>query len=193
MFKVSWLLGDFCAFNHWFFISKSRSYPVYYLSYLALWQLLCNQASAATETKPQTLRQRCGNVLLVRGYDGYQWTVMGPEDHRVILPWRMPPSVMWRRVYLVWTDVSEESIASIFTLNMEALRSTLYGATAQKTAFFIVKLLCGLLGPSPSTHIRHSPEQAAHYRISLLKFGGFVSGAALPWLQSNCHKARQWR
>jgi hypothetical protein len=33
---------------------------------------------------------------------------------KVILFWRMPSSGMWRRVDLVWTNVSEELIASIF-------------------------------------------------------------------------------
>jgi hypothetical protein len=62
---------------------------------------------------------------------------------------------MWRRVDILLTDVSEERIASIFTLvprswisytlKMEAIRSSetsvkkyLHGATSQKTAFFIV-------------------------------------------------------
>jgi hypothetical protein len=34
--------------------------------------------------------------------------------------WRMPSSGMWRRVDLVWTDVSEECIASIFKVEKSA-------------------------------------------------------------------------
>jgi hypothetical protein len=37
--------------------------------------------------------------------------------------WRMPSSGMWRRVILVWTDVSEESIASIFRVQKSARRN----------------------------------------------------------------------
>jgi hypothetical protein len=36
------------------------------------------------------------------------------------IPWRMPCSGMWRRVELVWTDVSEERIASIFMVEKSA-------------------------------------------------------------------------
>jgi hypothetical protein len=66
------------------------------------------------------------------------------QDLRFSRPWlwRMPFSGMWRRVDLVWTDVSEKRIASIFrlqsaatcslwvlacwfsTLNMEAIKSS---------------------------------------------------------------------
>jgi hypothetical protein len=79
--------------------------------------------------------------------------------------WRMPFSGMWCRVDLVWTDVSEERIASIFRIEKSAFnepawaggysllhlltlvprtrnflpwRCRRYGATSQKTAFFIV-------------------------------------------------------
>jgi hypothetical protein len=38
---------------------------------------------------------------------------------------------MWRRVDLVWTDVPEECIASIYP-------EDLHEATSQKTAFFLV-------------------------------------------------------
>jgi hypothetical protein len=37
--------------------------------------------------------------------------------------WRMPISGMWRRVVLVWTDVSEERIASIFRIEKSAKRN----------------------------------------------------------------------
>jgi hypothetical protein len=80
--------------------------------------------------------------------------------------WRMPSSGMWRRVDLLWTDVSEERIASIFRaekftccshLLTLVFRTRIFlfwrwwyvppkrrfthdlrGATSQKTAFFIV-------------------------------------------------------
>jgi hypothetical protein len=59
---------------------------------------------------------------------------------------------MWRRVDLVWTDVSEERIASIFRVEKSTskepawaggckkrrLRQDLQGATSKKTAFLVV-------------------------------------------------------
>jgi hypothetical protein len=53
---------------------------------------------------------------------------------------------MWRRIYVVWTDFSEEHIASIFMVEKatseepawEVASCYLYGATFQKTEFFIV-------------------------------------------------------
>jgi hypothetical protein len=47
--------------------------------------------------------------------------------------WRMPSSGMWRLVDIVWTDVSEERIASIFRVEKSASRWP-----QTKTAFFIV-------------------------------------------------------
>jgi hypothetical protein len=51
---------------------------------------------------------------------------------------------MWCRVDLVWTDVSEERIASIFWVEKSASKEPawaggtqdVHGATSQKTAFF---------------------------------------------------------
>jgi hypothetical protein len=40
--------------------------------------------------------------------------------HEVLKEWRMPSSGMWRRVDLVWSDVSEERIASIFRVEKSA-------------------------------------------------------------------------
>jgi hypothetical protein len=37
-----------------------------------------------------------------------------------VTSWRMPSSGMWRRVDLVWTDISEERIASIFRVEKSA-------------------------------------------------------------------------
>jgi hypothetical protein len=67
---------------------------------------------------------------------------------------RMPSSGMWSRVDLVWTDVSEESIVSIFKVPLSRIflpwrwrryvpskrpfTQDPHGATSQKTAFFIV-------------------------------------------------------
>jgi hypothetical protein len=72
--------------------------------------------------------------------------------------WRMPSSGMWRRVDIVWTDVSEERIASIFRVEKSAseeptwagdcrlwtdvseerrFTQDLHGATSQKTALFM--------------------------------------------------------
>jgi hypothetical protein len=46
---------------------------------------------------------------------------------------------MLRRVDLVWTDISEERIASLLRVeNPRARNQDLHGATSQKTAFFIV-------------------------------------------------------
>jgi hypothetical protein len=36
--------------------------------------------------------------------------------------WRMSSSGMWRRVYLLWTDVSEECVASIFRVEKRCFR-----------------------------------------------------------------------
>jgi hypothetical protein len=44
--------------------------------------------------------------------------------------WIMPSFGIWRRVYLVWTDVSEE----------RRVTQSLHGATFQKTAFFLMVL-----------------------------------------------------
>jgi hypothetical protein len=78
----------------------------------------------------------------------------------------MPSSGMWRRVDLVWTDVSVECITSIFRVEKSAneepawaggcrllslryippkrrLTQDLHGVTSQKTAFFILWLLPG--------------------------------------------------
>jgi hypothetical protein len=41
-------------------------------------------------------------------------------DDRFVVTWRMPSSGMWRRVDLVWTDVSEEFTASIFRVEKSA-------------------------------------------------------------------------
>jgi hypothetical protein len=49
--------------------------------------------------------------------------------------WRMPSSGMWRRVGLLWTNVSEEHVASIFSVE-EIVNP--HGDTSQKTAFFLV-------------------------------------------------------
>jgi hypothetical protein len=49
----------------------------------------------------------------------------------------MPFSGMWHRIVLVWTDVSEDRIASIFTVEKFSSEE-LHGATSHKTAFFIV-------------------------------------------------------
>jgi hypothetical protein len=83
--------------------------------------------------------------------------------------WRMPSSGMWRRVDLVWTDVSEERITSIFRVEKSACSCShlltlvprtriflpwrwrryvppkrrfthdLHGATSQKKPFFLMK------------------------------------------------------
>jgi hypothetical protein len=48
---------------------------------------------------------------------------------------------MWRHVYLVWTDVSEERIPTIFRVEKSASEEPAWVdgcATSQKTAFFIV-------------------------------------------------------
>jgi hypothetical protein len=46
-------------------------------------------------------------------------------------------SGMWRRVDLVWSDVSEERITSIFLVPQKRrFTQDLYSATFQKTAFF---------------------------------------------------------
>jgi hypothetical protein len=66
--------------------------------------------------------------------------------------WRMPSSGMWRRVDLVWTDVSEERIAPTFRVEQSASEepvccnlltqySYLHGATSQKTIFFNIKVI----------------------------------------------------
>jgi hypothetical protein len=56
--------------------------------------------------------------------------------------WRMPSSLMWRRVDLVWTYVSEEpqppdhagsSLANFSTLKMEAIRSSETSAYTRST------------------------------------------------------------
>jgi hypothetical protein len=75
-----------------------------------------------------------------------------------LIVWRMSSSGMWRYVDLVWTEVSEEGIASIFRVENPRARNQskqvdadwadvppksrftqdLHGDTSQKTAFFIV-------------------------------------------------------
>jgi hypothetical protein len=47
---------------------------------------------------------------------------------------------MWRRVVLVWTNVSEERIASIFRVEKSASEEPAWagGAISQKTAIYIV-------------------------------------------------------
>jgi hypothetical protein len=71
---------------------------------------------------------------------------------QILLLQRMPSSGMWRRIDHVWTDLSEERIASIFKIGKPQARNQreqvaapkrrftqdLHGATSQKTAFFIV-------------------------------------------------------
>jgi hypothetical protein len=70
--------------------------------------------------------------------------------YKSTLSWRMPSYGMWRRVDLVWTDVSEEHIASIFRVEKSAseepawasgCRHDLHGATSQKTASFMVTVV----------------------------------------------------
>jgi hypothetical protein len=74
----------------------------------------------------------------------------------LLLFWRMLSSGMWHRVDLVWTNVSEEHIASIFRVEgliwfillpwrwrqyvppKRWFTQDPHGATSQKTAFFIV-------------------------------------------------------
>jgi hypothetical protein len=48
------------------------------------------------------------------------WTSYGDLRFSRRSLWRMPSSGMWRRVDLVWTDVSEERIASIFRVEKSA-------------------------------------------------------------------------
>jgi hypothetical protein len=60
------------------------------------------------------------------GLQEHHWTSLYPEhfyDYAMIRQWRRwrtPSSGMWRRVVLVWTDVSEERIASIFRVEKSA-------------------------------------------------------------------------
>jgi hypothetical protein len=91
--------------------------------------------------------------------------------------WRVPSSGMWRRVDLVWTDVSEERIASIIRIKNSRARNQreqvaadspriflplrwrryvppkrrftqdLHGITSQKTAFFLPVLLAVAWSP----------------------------------------------
>jgi hypothetical protein len=42
------------------------------------------------------------------------------EDITLFNLWRMSSSGMWRRVYIVWTDISEERISSIFRVQKSA-------------------------------------------------------------------------
>jgi hypothetical protein len=53
------------------------------------------------------------NFVIVKTIKIYFW-------QKYFLIWRMPSSGMWRHVDLVWTDVSEERIASIFKVEKSA-------------------------------------------------------------------------
>jgi hypothetical protein len=50
---------------------------------------------------------------------------------------------MWRRVDIVWTDISEKHIAS--TRSSETSVYTIHGATSQKTAFYIDEIISYLI------------------------------------------------
>jgi hypothetical protein len=98
--------------------------------------MLCNLAD-----KCQCFRQTCclclqSSVSTFTTEDTYTLKIVAAD----FLKWRMPSSGMWRHVDLVWTDVSEERIASTFRvekserekpawaggcgLQMEAIRSS---------------------------------------------------------------------
>jgi hypothetical protein len=52
----------------------------------------------------------------------------------VIQIWRMPCTGMWRRVDLLWTDVSEECIASIFRVEKSASKEPAWACGCRQSA-----------------------------------------------------------
>jgi hypothetical protein len=87
-----------------------------------------------------TVRPNHGLRRMLTFRYGQSWPVPNTEFSNNSGLWRMPSSGMWRRVDLVWTDVSEERIASIFRVEKSANQepASAGGCRLQKTAFFIV-------------------------------------------------------
>jgi hypothetical protein len=86
---------------------------------------------------------------------------------------------MWHRVEVVLTDVSEESIASIFRVegkirksareaSVRNVKSKLHGATSKKTAFFIVTAVktSNLTNPKIFSTFFSAPKALILYRTS---------------------------
>jgi hypothetical protein len=70
------------------------------------------------------------NTYLHSPIQSLYWTVESMQDLRFSWRWlwSMPSSGIWRRVVLVWTDVSEEYISAILRVQKSASEETMWAA-----------------------------------------------------------------
>jgi hypothetical protein len=109
--------------------------------------LLCPQSDYALRHDDKGLTKRewenswyRSRDILMAGSVATSWNLifirMKRNSLRLIESWRMPSSRMWRRIDLVWTDVSEECIASIFRVEKFASEEPAWAGGCRVCSFF---------------------------------------------------------